>query len=154
MEKEAKKNLIIGSAAILVAIVLAGIFVFYLANFYSSECFNFECFKNSMERCERTKYVNEQPEASWGYEIKGIEGNTCEVEVTLLLAKEGELGIEDLEGKKMNCFYSEGLGTYPEKDLRNCRGELKEDIQQIIIEKLHSYIVENLGQIDQEINSL
>jgi hypothetical protein len=39
----------------------------------------------------------------------------------------------------------------PEDDLSRCTGQLKENLQEIIIQKLHAYVVENLGQISKEL---
>ncbi len=138
---------------LLIVIVIIFGAITYIMVFNIEECQNFECFKNSMEKCRRAEYVNEEPEASWAYEIKGAENGLCEVNVKLLLAKKGELGVDRLAGYEMECFYPSGAGTYPEKDLEKCHGKLREELQQIIIEKLHAYIIENLGKIDREINS-
>ena len=48
----------------------------------------------------------------------------------------------------MSCFYDFGIAEYPEKDLSKCHGRLKEELQRIVIEKLHSHILENLGKIE------
>jgi hypothetical protein len=161
MKKEVKEKLDFGSLrkglfdkiiVVLIILVVGGLI--YLAGFYTEKCEGFECFKETMEKCAPVYYVNEETEASWGYEIKGLSGSLCEVEVKLLLAKQGELGIDSLVGEKMSCFYPKGLGVYPEEDLSVCHGRLKEDLQQIIINKLHAYIIENLGKIDKEINAI
>lgn len=138
---------------LIVLILLIIGFVVYLQLFYVGECQNFECFKSKMESCDKVEYVNEAPEASWHYRIRGMEGDSCKIDVEVLLAKKGELGIDRLVGKDMKCFYPEGVATYPEKDLSVCHGELKEELQEIIINKLHTYVIENLGQIDKELNS-
>ena len=141
-------------------IILAGVMIIlialavYLTRFNIDKCESFACFKDKMEKCEKTEYINEVPEASWRYKITEDKNDECIVKVTLLLAKEGELGIDKLTGYDMLCTYPKGEGTYPERDLRMCHGRLKEELQQIIINKLHSYIIENLGQIDLGINSI
>lgn len=150
-EKRRFKRLDIILAVIIFVLI---VFAIYLMKFNIDKCGSFACFKDKMEKCERAEYINEQSEASWGYEIKGKEGNECKIGVSLLLAKKGELGIDKLTGYGMDCFYPLGTGTYPEKELRQCHGRLKEELQQIIINKLHSYIIENLGQIDLGINSV
>ena len=70
------------------------------------------------------------------------------------LAKEGELGIDRLEGYEMSCFYDRGQGVYPEDDLSKCHGRLKEELQGIIINKLHTYVIENLGKIEEGIDKV
>lgn len=153
---EFKKTKKFKSFDIILAVIILVLIVFavYLMKLNIEQCKSFACFKDKMEKCEKASYINEEPEASWEYEIEGKEGNQCKIEVTLLLAKKGELGIDKLTGYDMDCFYPLGTGTYPEKDLRQCHGRLKEELQQIIINKLHSYIIENLGQIDLGINSV
>lgn len=137
---------------IFVLLILLLAAVIYFMFYYVGKCESFECFKDSMEKCKKIKYVNEEPEASWSYFVKGKAGDLCETEVKLLLAKEGELGIDELVGYEMSCYYQLGTGTYPEKDLSVCHGRLKEELQQIIIDKLHAYIIENLGKIGEGIN--
>tara|TARA_Y100000034_G_scaffold121622_1_gene166067 strand:- start:4079 stop:4540 length:462 start_codon:yes stop_codon:yes gene_type:complete len=148
-----KKGISKKSVVILIAVlVLAGVGI-YVGFYEAPRCESFECYRDKMEVCDGVKYVNEEPEASWGYEIKGVRKGECLVEVTLLQAKEGDLGIAELEGNEMECFYSLGDVAYPEKDLSKCHGLLKEDLQGIVIENLHRYLVENLGKVDLELNS-
>ena len=45
-----------------------------------------------------------------------------------------------------------GLIVYPEKDLGVCHGRLKEELQGIIIKRLHTYIVDNIGEIDETLD--
>jgi len=134
---------------LLVVVAIVVIVLFYLNFIYSPTCQNYECWQKRMVKCERTSFVNEQKEASWGYEIKGKSEKECFVEVTLLLAKKGELGINEIIGDTMTCEYPLGSVTYAEKDLSACHGPLKEDLQELIISKLHSYILENLGQVSE-----
>ncbi len=100
-----------------------------------------------MARCSLASYVHEEPQASWGYQIQGRQLNECAIEVTLLQAKEGDLQLRDFEGHSMTCFYPVGVIAFPEKDMARCHGRLKEDLQGLIIEKLHQYILDNLGEI-------
>jgi hypothetical protein len=132
--------------AIFVLIAVSSYFVFL-----PEECLALECFQTSMSQCVSATYVNEESEASWGYEIKGKLRNECEIEVTLLNAKEGQLGIDEYEGHSMSCFYALGIVNSPEKNLGSCHGRLKEDLQKEIIEKLHGYVLENLDEIQEEL---
>ena len=140
-----KRRGILGVLVIL-ALTIALFFTFQL-----EDCPNFECFQSHMADCSKATYINEEPEASWGYEIIGTSKENCEIEVTLLNAKEGVLGLREFEGNSMGCFYKLGIIAYPEKDLDSCKGELKENLQTIIIEKLYRYVVANLGEIKEEI---
>ena len=143
-KKIKKRNLLI----ILAVLILIG-FAVYFTFFYTTLCTDFECYKKSMIECGRATYVNEEPEASWGYHILEREGTDCVVEVELLNAKKGELGIEDLVGQKMECFYPATEWAYPEKNLERCHGRLKEELQTIIINKLHKYLLENIEKFQE-----
>jgi hypothetical protein len=51
----------------------------------------------------------------------------------------------------MECRYPLGIMTYPEKDLGACSGKLKEELQSIVIKKLYTYILDNLGELDESL---
>ena len=53
----------------------------------------------------------------------------------------------------MDCSVPFGLVIKPESEMKNCHGELKEGLQEIIIENLHTYIVGNLDKINAEIDN-
>jgi len=144
MLKETKKKVYI---ALIVVFAISALLFVYLNFVYTPNCQNYECWQQYMTKCKRASFVNEQTEASWGYEIKGKADNQCTIEVTLLLAKKGELRISEIVGDSMICSYKIGTATYAEKDLSVCHGLLKEELQTLIINKLHAYILENLGQV-------
>jgi hypothetical protein len=54
----------------------------------------------------------------------------------------------------MKCITSIGSGDMPEKNIENCHGELKEQIQGIIINRLYSQILQNIGKIGEETNKV
>jgi len=56
-----------------------------------------------------------------------------------------------MEGKEMVCYLPLGTITSPQGNLANCHGLLKEEMQSLIINRLHNYIVNNLGQISEEL---
>ena len=150
--KEGKAGFIRRNRGILLGIVILAVIVVGAMFFtQSTKCLNFECFQNEMSSCSKATYINEEPEASWGYEIVGKEGGQCVVNVKLLQAKKGELGIDQIVGFDMDCSYRIGVGTYPEKDLGACHGRLKEELQGIVIEKLHTYVLENLIEIEESV---
>lgn len=140
-----------------VFLIIAGVFLvlaIYATFVRAPRCQTFECFGEHMSQCKQVQYMNDGEEATWKYEILGIEGSACVVEVTLLQPKEGELGIEELSGYSMECGFPKGVVTYPEKDLGSCSGRLKEEMQEIVIKKLHTYIVDNIGEIDESLQLL
>ena len=56
-----------------------------------------------------------------------------------------------LEGEEMTCYTQLGSISSPQGNLANCHCLLKEDMQSLIINKLHNYIVVNLGTINEEL---
>lgn len=129
----------------LVFIVLAVKMTF----FYTEKCNDLECFQAAMKDCDKARYVNDIEEATWSYEILGEEGDECLIDVKLLQVKSGSLGLEKLGGYGMICSFPVGVVSYPEKDLEKCHGRLKEEMQAIIIENLHKYMVDNLEEISK-----
>ena len=132
--------------------ITAIVFALYFTIYQPVKCDSYECFQGKMMTCEKATYINEEPEASWKYEIKNSENGECKIEVILLQAKKGDLELENLAGLGMECRYPEGIITYPEKDLGACSGALKEQLQGIVIKKLYTYILDNLGELDEELS--
>lgn len=149
-KKVKKERTIYLIIAITVVTILLIASISYVMFFKKRTCGDMACFQKASVSCLRYQYINEDNVATWKYEILGKSGNDCKIRVTLVSAREGELGINRLAGEKMDC-YTQGAISYPEKDLRKCHGVLKEDLLYIIINKLHSYIINNLGQLDESL---
>ena len=146
MLKQTKKRVYI---ALIVVFAIFVLLFFYINVIYTVSCQNYECWQKYMKKCNRASFISEQPEASWGYQITGKTDSQCNIEVTLLLAKKGELGIEKLVGETMTCSYNLGIATYAESDINACHGLLKEDLLTLRVNKLHSYLLENLGKVSE-----
>lgn len=144
MDVKVKRGIIIG---VCVVVFLSAVYF----TFRPTECADYTCFSEEMAKCSKANYINDGIEATWKYEVRGMVDETCEVEVTLLNMKEGELSTATLEGKSMSCFYPRGESAYPERDLSLCHGRLKEDIQEMIIKRLHGYVLSNLDEIKESL---
>ncbi|MEK6909317.1 MAG: hypothetical protein AABX23_04665 [Nanoarchaeota archaeon] len=139
---------------IIASLILVVAVVALYTTFTPVRCADFSCFEAHMTKCRPTVYVNDgEKEASWRYEVVGISNRKCDVEVTLLVAKESNLDLRQYEEQKMMCSHPLGVSGYPEKNLASCNGELKEGLQSIVIEKLYRYIVANIGEIREEISN-
>ena len=136
---------------IVLVIFLAVLAVVYYLFFYAETCPDQECFSKAIVKCDRARWLNDAEEATWFYTIKGSSGGNCEIEVKLLNIKKGKTDIGKAEGKSMLCYTPLGVMTSPGKDLASCTGQLKEELQDLIIKKMHSYILENLGKINEEL---
>lgn len=135
---------------LITVLVITIIFVASLALYVSfghTTCTSLSCFQEKMARCSLASYVREEPQATWKYDIEGRKLDECRIQVTLLQAKEGDLELREFEGDSMDCSYPLGTLSFPEKDMARCHGLLKEDLQGLIIKKLHQYVLDNLGEI-------
>lgn len=139
-----KRKIIYGVLA--VAIALAAYYFF----FYTKTCGNQQCFEDSMRGCKRASFIT-SGNMTFQYTIKGTDKNQCVIEVLFL---KGEITNQDslkLKDRTMNCYSEKGAVVVPEANLDSCHGELKEELQTIIISKLHKYIVQNLGKINGDL---
>ena len=133
---------------IVVLLSLAASLYFLYLNIIT--CENQECFNRARIDCRRSYFVSESPDTTLAYTINGKSGDSCAINVKIIQIKRGSAELATLEGKDMNCNSEYGVLVAPEKNLEDCHGILKEDIQNIIIKRLHSQIVQNLGQISEE----
>lgn len=136
---------------IIVFIFLVILTLVYYFLFYTRVCKDKECFANSLVKCDKASWINDAEEATWLYTIKGISDSSCEVEVKLLIIKKGKIEMEKAQGKSMSCYIPLNTFVSPEQDLGRCSGVLKEEMQDLLIKRLHSYILENLGKVSEEL---
>jgi hypothetical protein len=138
-------------------VILIGMAVFvYVVWFFFfsfSECSSWSCFNSNLEDCSRTKFIGGD-RMIFEYTINGVSRDSCVVDVELL---QGELNNQDsiaLEGDGMRCSLPNGIVMIPESNIGNCHGELKEGLQDLVIRKLHAYLVKNLGELNLELVDL
>jgi hypothetical protein len=139
-------------AAIFVVLVSLLILLYFIY-FYHRPCEDRMCFDSAMKSCNRVDYVKEDEAASWLYRIIGSNKDACKVEVTLLNLKKGTIDIEKLQGKKMVCEVKRYDNSDPGSDISKCAGELKEELQDIIIQRLNNYVVSNINEIIPRLSS-
>lgn len=131
---------------ILIVIILA--VWFFLFKF--EECNNIDCFTKNLEECGRARYVSGE-KMIFEYKILGEKNDKCEINVELL---KGELNNQEsikLERQEMVCSINLGSVEMPGSDISKCTGQLKEGLQELLIKKLHTYIVQNLGRINYDL---
>ncbi len=149
MEKKRKIAVILFILILLIASASAAVYLTYL---YKPKCEDITCFNNALINCATASYFSEEEDATWLYVIKGKSEESCITNVNLIYLKQGSVGMEILVGKNMDCYTPFGVLIKPQENLENCHGLLKEEIQSILIKKMHAYITENLGEIAEELN--
>jgi len=139
----------------LVIVVFVGILLsIYFMFIYSFRCVEETCFAEKIVKCKKASYIDINPETVKEYKILGRENGGCEIEVQILQIRQGSVELASLEKKSMICLVPLGTYTAPESDIRNCHGILKEEIQEAIIQRMHSQIVENIGKISEELTEI
>lgn len=142
------RNPILNKNIIILLIVIALVLSLYFTFFNISSCDTIACFNKALAKCSNVKFANIQEEATWLYTIKGSKSDKCVVQV-----KSTNVNLDEakkIENKDMLCYIPKGMVIPPESELDNCHGLLKEGLQDIIIEKLHVYIVQNIGKISEQ----
>lgn len=141
--------------ALIILILALILFSGYFLLFYAKPVSNSEEFASAMDSCKHVSWIREDSQASWLYTVKGnAEGDACTVEVQLLEMKEGTIESEKLQGKTMTCTILKSETRFPEKAISQCTGKLKEELQDIIIQRMHNYLLKNVGEIKAEFESL
>jgi hypothetical protein len=145
-----KRGLKLVLLIVIIAVLIAAVyFTFFF--YYSCKDNDLACFKAHQESCAKTKFTNGVEDAVWAYTIKGKSGTNCKINVGIVEIKKGAVDLTKLEGKNMDCLIPLKSTVSPEGDITKCHGELKEEIQNLIIQKLHNYVVSNIGKIDAEL---
>ena len=138
--------------SIIILLLLLIVSVYWVIFLNVKPCNDSTCFVDAMNDCKRVSWIKEDQQASWKYTIKkSVDKNSCMVEVELFKMKEGTIDSEKLEGKSMTCILDKGDSNFPENDVSKCTGKLKEELQDIIIQRLHNYILKNIGEINEEL---
>ncbi len=149
-KKEGGKNkLIFLKVLVLLSFFLFLSYVGWLSFFSFEECNELECFNKNLKSCDRAKFVGGS-DMIFRYSILGRFENDCRVHAELL---QGELNNQDslkLEGQGMICDLPFGMIGVPESNIGECHGILKENLQDIVIKKMYSYIIQNIDNLGLE----
>jgi len=130
----------------ILALVLL-IFFIYLFFIKEEKCNNELCFRINLRNCERASYNT----GEWFYKIIGKNKGNCVVYVKNIYLYEKEFEIaEALKGKDMECNIplSEAGFYMPIDNIENCHGILKEAILDLMVKKMHLYIIKHIGEIN------
>ena len=147
---------------ILVTVTILVIITFfaYYFGFLKKTCTTPECFEESLQKCTPAKYLKLQNLNYYKYSIMGRRGDGCKVDIQLMKMAEGTaLDKKTLfEGKAMTCRVPmdklEAVSSDNIEGILNyCTGPLKEAMYELIIQKLYTIVIANLGDVIGEIQS-
>jgi len=134
---------------LIILIFVTVIFLIYGFMARSKLCENERCFFDSLNGCKKVYFVKEDPEYSWRYIIsKEASEDSCEVKISLLNVKQESINSKILEGKEMICIVPKTRLDFPEKDISRCTGSLKEELQNLIIQRMYDYLLTNAQEIN------
>jgi len=145
--KKLKKRVLIALVILIVFLVVYSIWFLF---FYTRPCPDGNCFYKAMIESKRVSWIKSDEKATWLYTILGSRGDKSRIEVRLLEIKQGSEELEGLKDKKMVCEVIKGDVRPPEEDIYYCSGPLREEIQEILIQRMHNYLLQNVGEIKQE----
>jgi len=138
-----KKELII--EIILAVVVIALIWSIYFGFFYYAHCSDEKCFADALVKCKKVTYSKNTPDILMNYKILGDSNNLCNINVKLVQVKSGTTSMTRFENKEMVCSILLGSLTLPESNLQNCDGPLRQEIQEAMINNMHSQLIENIN---------
>jgi|SRR3989344_5547737 len=147
-----KKGLLIGIFIAIIIIVIVAT-TYFVWGFFTT-CSSQECFDKALVKCSRTSFVSDTENMLMQYKIRGMNSGDCLVNVKLLQVKKGSSELSVLEGQEMDCNLPFGIVVVPEGDTTICHGRLKEEIQSIIIKRMHAQIIQNIGKISAETTNI
>lgn len=150
--KPKNKLLLLIMAVALIGAVVAGCFVVFGGKICGDE----SCFSVALVKCSRVSYVKNAPETSLFYTIRGktLDNKNCKIDVKLIQVRAGSAELYSLEGKQMNCLTPLGIYLKPEEKIEYCHGLLKEGVQEIMIQRMHSQLVENMIDVSERLTSV
>ena len=138
---------------IIIGVILILGAVYYLI-FSVKACDTKECFEKAILNCKRVSWMRQDEQAAWNYKIIGRGEESCTVEVSLLKLNKGKIDSEKLIGKEMTCDLIKGSTDFPEKDISRCHGVLKEEMQDVIIQRMHDYLLQNVGKLEEGLDKI
>jgi galactitol-specific phosphotransferase system IIB component len=140
--------------SIFVIIIGLGMWYYFVGFGTVTKCDDMECYRENLLKCKKSWVINEDNNYVYRYEILKDNGDSyCDVDVILSRVINGVMDSQDLEGLNMVCKINKYDDSLPESDMLVCSGKLREELQEIIIERMHNQILQNLDQINEGFRS-
>jgi hypothetical protein len=125
-----------------ILVILIGLFAYF--KFHVPVCSNTDCFFKNVVSCTPSTFFY-AGNISFDYSINGQDGDYCNIDVKLVRSYWRGNSFDSLNGKSMVCDVPFGKVVFPEEDLDKCHGPLKESLQELILQRLQGYILDNLA---------
>lgn len=157
MEYTPRKWSFLAKVAVIGGILLALFVAGYYTGYFPKECGqNKSCFQKYVQDCKPAQVAVIRNNNAYLYAVGSQLGKTCEVNIKALRMDAGAPPeFKSLEGKEMSCkIPKQELAATNFDDFDNlltyCHGPLKEELYGIIIQRMYSLVVSQLGDIVKE----
>ena len=123
---------------------------------YEKDCQeDMDCFNKAMELCIPANVISEEEGSIFEYKIKGKEESSCLTTITInqVNSASGQEVIDLFEGKSMSCLIPRETTIGETNDVLDyCSGPLKESMYELIIQKMYTIVIQNLGETISELS--
>lgn len=157
MEYTPRKWSFLAKAAIIGGILLALFVAGYYIGYFPKECNQDKsCFQNAVQECKPAQVTVVRNNNAYLYAVGNQLGKNCEVKIKAVRMDAGAPPeFKKLEGTEMSCRIPKeklAVTNFDEFDnlLGYCHGTLKEGFYEIIIQRMYSLVVSQLGDIVKE----
>lgn len=139
-------------------IVVAIILLFFFIGIFKKTCIDESCFQKSLSKCSPAEFITTRNNNLYHYTISRSFSDDCSVNIKFLrFAPGSDPDIQNLKGKSMECRIPKEITSKTNINnlddiLQYCHGQLKEGIQKLIIKRMYTLIIENIGDIVKETN--
>lgn len=151
--KDSRKNLIL----ILILLVIISLSLFFSGILKKNCGQDKSCFDDALKRCSGAVHTSFTGGNIYVYESYPSFSDTCKIKIKVAKTVAGtELNLRySLEGKSMTCQVPRSqLQNQSFSDIDNlsefCTGPLKEAMYELIVQRMYSLVIANLGNISLE----
>lgn len=153
--------LIIRNYILIIVILLSLLYLIFLSGLIKKNCDDdINCFNSKAYSCKAAAVKTAINNNLYKFVIYGPSSDRCVIRSTMLSVASGisQEIVEKLEGKSMICNIPKNLLKKESIiEIQNlisyCSGELKEGLYEVLLDKMYTLIVQNLGAIIENINT-
>lgn len=157
MEYTLKRWTFLAKVAVVGGILLALFVAGYYTGYFRKDCGQDKnCFQEYVKNCKPAQVAVIRNNNAYLYAVGNQLGKTCEVNIKALRVDAGApQEFKNLEGKEMSCnIPKEQLAATNIDNFDNllayCHGPLKEGLYEVIIQRMYTLVVSQMGDIVKE----
>ncbi len=157
MKLSKRKLELIEKVAVLGGVFLVVFVIGYYTGYFRTNCGQDKaCFNEHLTKCRAAEFLSVRHNSVYSYNnYPGVSGG-CNLKITLKRVVVGApTEFKELEGKSMLCRIPKNELSSVDFDkmtdlIKLCSGELKEGLYEIIIQRMYSLVISQMGDIVKE----